>query len=427
MFYWLYESSKTGEDVPLIMWLQGGPGGSSTGFGNFEEIGPLDVDLNSRGTTWLSVASLLFVDNPVGTGYSYVDSLDALTTDVNMIAKDMLVLLESFFMESEWGKKHQNSPFYIFCESYGGKMTTAISDVLYQAIQRGDLQCNFKGLALGDSWISPIDSMLSWGPYLHTNSIVDKHGLSKINASAYKALELIKSGQWTEATDQFNKCEGVVEEASNGVNFYNILKWGSDERSSLVQRSDKPEIRILRVFHADKLTTLMNGQIREKLKIIPPHVNWGGQSGEVFQHMKGDFMKPIVKTVNRLINETNLQVVVYTGQLDLICCTPGTEKWVETLDIYPQFYNTSRESIPDPVTGLTSGFVKTYKNFAMYWILDAGHMAPKDNGNTVLDMVKRVTTSHERRSYRRLYNFAAWILKWSRNLHHKKLIIFNNY
>jgi carboxypeptidase C (cathepsin A) len=39
----------------------------------------------------------LFVDNPVGAGYSYVDSDDAFTTDVSMIAADMMVLLTSFF------------------------------------------------------------------------------------------------------------------------------------------------------------------------------------------------------------------------------------------------------------------------------------------------------------------------------------------
>lgn len=35
--------------------IQGGPGGSGTGFGNFEEIGPLDVQQNSRNTTWVYI------------------------------------------------------------------------------------------------------------------------------------------------------------------------------------------------------------------------------------------------------------------------------------------------------------------------------------------------------------------------------------
>lgn len=37
---------------------QGGPGGSSCGFGNFGEIGPLDTDLQPRETSWVSVKHL---------------------------------------------------------------------------------------------------------------------------------------------------------------------------------------------------------------------------------------------------------------------------------------------------------------------------------------------------------------------------------
>jgi serine carboxypeptidase 1 len=54
MFWWLYGCTDESRDSkPLVMWLQGGPGGSSTGFGNFQEIGPVDVDLISRNTTWV--------------------------------------------------------------------------------------------------------------------------------------------------------------------------------------------------------------------------------------------------------------------------------------------------------------------------------------------------------------------------------------
>lgn len=86
MFWWLYGAQTSNPsqrlDKPLVMWLQGGPGGSSTGFGNFEELGPLTVELKPRKTTWLRAANVLFVDNPVGTGFSYVTDKSAYTTNV---------------------------------------------------------------------------------------------------------------------------------------------------------------------------------------------------------------------------------------------------------------------------------------------------------------------------------------------------------
>lgn len=43
----------------------------------------------------------------------------------------------------------------------------------------------------------------------------------------------------------------------------------------------------------EELSKLMNGPIKEKLRVIPENVTWGGQSQEVFNALIGDFMKPI--------------------------------------------------------------------------------------------------------------------------------------
>ena len=48
----------------------------------------------------LNEASLLFVDNPVGTGYSYVTSDDAYTTNVSTIATDLLAMMTQFLKEN---------------------------------------------------------------------------------------------------------------------------------------------------------------------------------------------------------------------------------------------------------------------------------------------------------------------------------------
>lgn len=173
MFYWLFYAShlnhgdyvtrKDYGEYPLVIWLQGGPGSSSTGFGNFELMGPFTPDLKVRESSWIQYANLLFIDNPVGTGFSYVTQDSAFTTDNQLIGEDLVTTMQHFM------KKHSNFetiPLYIFGESYGGKMAVSFAKQLQESIEKNQIKCNFKGIVLGDSWISPIDAVQSWAPYL---------------------------------------------------------------------------------------------------------------------------------------------------------------------------------------------------------------------------------------------------------------------
>lgn len=169
MFYWLYYTKaqvKRYTDRPLVIWLQGGPGASSCGHGNFEEIGPLDVNLNERNFTWTKDMNVLFIDNPVGSGYSFVDNLKLLTTDNKQISDDLLAFMRVFLAKHS---EFQNVPLYLFSESYGGKMAAEFALDLHRTIQDGGIIANLKAVVFGDPWISPLDSMLSWAPFLFNN------------------------------------------------------------------------------------------------------------------------------------------------------------------------------------------------------------------------------------------------------------------
>lgn len=127
MFWWLHYTTDAVAkytDRPLIVWLQGGPGSSSTGYGNFFELGPWNENLKPRNTSWDKYANILFVDNPVGTGFSYVDEENAFTTTNKQIADDFVELMKGFYMAIPDMKK---VPLFIFSESYGGKMLADIA------------------------------------------------------------------------------------------------------------------------------------------------------------------------------------------------------------------------------------------------------------------------------------------------------------
>ncbi|KAI9515013.1 Retinoid-inducible serine carboxypeptidase [Dissostichus eleginoides] len=397
MFWWLYgpsEGQSAGPSgLPLILWLQGGPGGSGSGFGNFEEIGPLDRDLEPRKASWVQAASVLFVDNPVGTGFSYTDRPDAFATNVATVASDMLVLLQHFFTQRA---DLQSVPFYIFSESYGGKMAAALSLELTKAITQGTVKCNFAGVALGDSWISPLDSVMTWGPYLYTTSLLDDVGLADVSSAAEAVKRAVEQEQFEKATELWSVLETVVEQNSNGVNFYNILTQEPDESRSSAAGEDYISLQVrrhIRPLHRQSLSQLMNGPIRKKLGIIPQNVTWGGQAEEVFSYMAGDFMRPVVDVVDQLLS-AGVNVTVYNGQLDLIVDTMGQELWVKRLkwEGLPVFNKMRWTPLDDPTSqGVTGAFCKTYKNFGFYWILKAGHMIPSDQGPMALQMMKMIT------------------------------------
>lgn len=417
MFWWLYRSPNRVEDPskpwPIILWLQGGPGASGVGIGNFEEVGPLDTNLNPRNSTWLKKADLLFVDNPVGTGYSFVEDESLFVeTDVEA-ATDLTTLLMKLFNKDE---KLQKSPLYIVAESYGGKFAVTLGLSAAKAIGAGKLKLKLGGVALGDSWISPEDFVFSWGPLLRDVSRLDKNGEAESNSLAEKIKKQIEDGEFVEATDTWSQLESLIIGRSNGVDFYNFLLDSGMDPVSMTSSSEISDgielnkyskylkrysryLSSLRSPGGDggDMNSLMNGAIKKKLKIIPSNISWGGQSDSVFNSLSGDFMKPRINEVDELLAQ-GVNVTIYNGQVDVICATKGTEAWVEKLKWggLQSFLSKERTPLYCGEDKVTRGFFRSHQNLHFYWILGAGHFVPVDQPCVALDMVSAITGSPAR-------------------------------
>ena len=76
MFFWFFPAEESPETAPVVIWLQGGPGGSSM-FGALKLHGPIlttiDENRNLTGVaknpnSWGRKHNMLYIDNPVGAG-----------------------------------------------------------------------------------------------------------------------------------------------------------------------------------------------------------------------------------------------------------------------------------------------------------------------------------------------------------------------
>lgn len=99
LFFWLYRNRHVANKRRTVIWLNGGPGCSSMD-GALMEIGPYRVQkdgtLKLNDGSWDEFANLLFIDNPVGTGFSYVDT-NAYIHEMDEMASQMTRFLERFF------------------------------------------------------------------------------------------------------------------------------------------------------------------------------------------------------------------------------------------------------------------------------------------------------------------------------------------
>ncbi|XP_023305748.2 retinoid-inducible serine carboxypeptidase-like [Lucilia cuprina] len=399
MFYWLYYTTANVSSYtqrPLAIWLQGGPGASSTGYGNFEELGPLDLYGNPRNWTWVKDMNVLFIDNPVGSGFSYVDNVMYLTSTNKQIALDLVEFMKGFYaLHPEF----EEVPLHIFCESYGGKMAPEFALELYYAIQKKEIKSNLTSVALGDPWTSPIDSVMAWAPLLLNMGIVDQDGYTNIMISANKTKELVEAEKWTQATMQWSATQSVLLRESKGVDFYDIQKptRGDAYTRMLLRTQNYQELMYRTLVHYDidenrdqMLQDLMRGNVSKALG-IPSKVKWGSQSSNTFTRQMGDFMKPVIHIVSELLDNTNLKVGVFSGQLDLICATPGTVNWIEKMQWSYRDAYIKAPRLGISVDRILEGYEKSAGNFTMFWVNRAGHMVPADNPAAMSHILKKFT------------------------------------
>ncbi|XP_022741780.1 serine carboxypeptidase-like 1 [Durio zibethinus] len=96
-FYYFIESERNPAEDPVVLWLTGGPGCTALS-GFFLEIGPLKfnvVEYNGSLPTfalnpysWTKVANIIFLDAPVGTGFSYSRTFQGFKTGDKKFAND---------------------------------------------------------------------------------------------------------------------------------------------------------------------------------------------------------------------------------------------------------------------------------------------------------------------------------------------------
>ncbi|CAG9791158.1 unnamed protein product [Diatraea saccharalis] len=370
LYFWYFTPFSKKVDAPVILWLQGGPGGSSL-FGLFTELGPLIANKSGfklRKYHWALDNHVIFIDNPVGTGFSFTQSEEGYCTNETCIAKGLYSALQQFF--TLFPDLRKNS-FCIAGESYAGKYVPALAiEIHNQNANSSNIPINLKCLAMGNAYCDPINQM-DYGNYLYQHGLIDDNQLVVFEKMQSNIEVEIKKNHWENADFLMNTLiDGDLTNFSyfksytGFKDYYNILNTQSLDNLSVFTD----------LLHNDKIRRIV-------------HV--GGlpfNSGEEVQfNLIFDILKSVAPYIAELLS--HYRIMFYNGQLDIIVAYPLTENFLHKLEFSSATeYKVAKRNIWR-VDGEIAGYFKKAGNLTEVLVRNAGHMVPHDQPKWALNLI----------------------------------------
>ncbi|XP_059437354.1 serine carboxypeptidase-like 31 isoform X1 [Corylus avellana] len=209
LFYWFYQATALADEKPLVLWLNGGPGCSSVGYGATQEIGPFIVDTNGNGLkynpySWNTKANMLFLESPIGVGFSYSNTTsdyDDLGDDFT--ANDAYIFLHKWFLKFP---SYRTRTFFIAGESYAGKYVPELAELIHDKNVDPSLHINLQGVLLGNPETSDAEDWRGLVDYAWSHAVIsDETHRIIIESCDFNGNDTWSNNDCSEAVDEVLK------------------------------------------------------------------------------------------------------------------------------------------------------------------------------------------------------------------------------
>lgn len=408
LWFILFESRSNPSKDPLVMWLNGGPGCSSS-TGMLFELGPCWIGKDGTGTTpnkyaWNTEANLLFLDQPVQVGYSYSDTGEVVNNS-DQSADDVYAFLQLFLSRFP---RFAEREFTVAAESYGGHYAPHIGAKIHREnkalASKGHhddrVHVPLASLMMGNGLTNPRVQFPTVAEY--ACSPRNKYHLFDPNSTTCAKLDTAAKACAT-LIDQCERFKtriaclpatmycwgglyGLAQDA--GVNLYDVRR-----KCNRDPNADGPlcyrEIGYVEAFMNDPNTKRQLG--------VAPSLEFQSCNMNVNQQffMQGDSVKNSAALLPELLQD-GIRVLAYAGEADFMCNAIGNRDWVLALENVFQEELLAADNEPFYVHSPTgakprrAGYVRKAGrgagNLAFAWVDKAGHMVPLDQPEVALEL-----------------------------------------
>lgn len=374
IFFTFYEaqcSLASPSLTPLIVWLDGGPGCSSM-LGNFFVVGPFFVSgrqptLHPNPYSWNRLFGLLFLDNPIGTGFSIAASPSDIPRDQETISDHLYVALQSFLSSNP---SFKSRPVYIAGESYAGKYVPALAcRILMQQKYRAvssDERINLQGVAIGNGLIHPVTQVATIADMAYFAGLVNSRQRDRLVDLQNVAVRLTREEKWMEATVARNK----------------VLDW----LQNVTQIATLSDLTKKKPYESEMVGVFLNKEeVKEALGAAKELV-WEECNDVVKGAMQEDVMKSVKFMMEELVRES--RVLLYQGIFDMRDGVASFEAWMKEMEWAGTERFLEAERRVWEVEGKVAGYVQRWGPLTHVVVSGAGHLAPADQGASTQAMIE---------------------------------------
>lgn len=223
-YYFIESEAGNPMEKPTVLWFNGGPGCSSLDGWAYEH-GPFRINdtdstkLYRFDYTWAKLANMLYIEAPVGVGFSYSDDTsDYGKCNDDNTAQDNLAGVETFY---KLFPEHKNNDLWITGESYAGVYVPTLAEAILHAMQNDSYTgAKLAGIAVGNGCSgSEIGVCGPDGDHFRTEFLLEHAFMSRATKNDIRA-----ACDWTKAR-QSPKCENLLEqmhETIGHIDLYNV-------------------------------------------------------------------------------------------------------------------------------------------------------------------------------------------------------------
>lgn len=375
LFFLLVVAKGNKSDAPLLLWTQGGPGLSAL-FGQFLQNGPVAFDsskndFTQRNNTLQNNMNIIYLDLPVGAGFSFTENRTAYPKTLEDISDSVMEFLGQFLMVFP---EYTCRDFYVAGESYGARYSVSIAHTLLTSTRK--IPLILKGTISGNGFLGPILDTADSSEFRYWTSMVDESGRQQLS----QRFQHMKSIPPQNASmiplilldTIFSNPPGMTPTLFQNLTSYN------DYSSPLY--TERP-LFIQACFFFLNTSSLIRKQFHVGEKREFQYYN-----EHLLISLAPDYLRDISSLTERVLNDSS--VLFYTGQMDSLFPSVNQRAYYRTLNwTYSKEYRNAKRSPWSPSTWSTyqgyAGFAKRVPNFTEAVLLGMSHYGAAEKPDEV--------------------------------------------